>query len=77
MRQRYKTRYPDTDSSKFKTVRLFNVGDETMCEATTVDGVTENFNWGRKNQRETVRNNMVKDCAIIVDEGATRGWDYE
>ena len=70
--------YSTSYYTKFKKVSLAASGPIVLCQAITVDGVTENFCWTRKSDRDLVKNNTLPDAEIIVapNVSADRGWDY-
>lgn len=70
------TEYGGNYYTKFKKVELISNGIITLCQATTIDGVAENFCWDSKKQRDIVRNNTLPDAEIIVGKSVTKGWDY-
>ena len=72
-----KNKYPNTYYTKFKKAHIVTNGFITLCKATTVDGVEEIFNWGKKSDRDIVRNNALPDIEIIVAKDVTKGWDYD
>ena len=73
-KQNYITSY----YTKFKKVSLAASGPIVLCQATTIDGVTENFCWTRKSDRDLVKNNTLPDAEIVVAPNvpADRGWNY-
>lgn len=64
--------------TKFKKVSLAASGPIVLCQAVTVDGVTENFCWTRESDRNLVKNNTLPDAEIVVAPNvpADRGWNY-
>ena len=72
-----KSAYPNTYYTKFKKIHLVSNGFITLCEAITIDGVEEYFQWDRKNNRDLIRANTLSDAEIVIDKGVTKGWDYD
>lgn len=64
---------------QFIEVRIEKKGAMITCKAKTEDGVTENFIWNRKNQRNTVHTNAAPNVKVIVDSNvpANCGWDWD
>ena len=65
--------------TQFVTIHIEKRGSMTVCRATTVDGVTENYIWDRKSHRNTVRLNTSPRARIIVADNvpANQGWDWD
>ena len=64
--------------TEFKKIELVAEGSIVTCKATTVDGVTELYDWSRQSKREFVRNNCISNVEVIVDPSVPKcmGWDY-
>ena len=64
--------------TKFSKVHLAAHGPIVLCQVTTVDGVTENFSWNKKSNRDLIKNNVTKDVEIIVEKNVPedKGWNY-
>ena len=70
--------YPNMYYTKFTKVHLAAYGSIVLCQATTIDGVTENFSWNKKSHRDLVKANMTEDVEIIVEKNVPedKGWNY-
>ena len=64
--------------TKFKKVHLAASGPIVLCQATTVDGVTETFSWNKRSDRDLVKANVLPDAEIYVESNVPddKGWDY-
>ena len=73
-----KKSYSTSYYAKFKKVSLAASGPIVLCQAVTVDGVTENFCWTKKSDRDLVKSNTLSDAEIVVAPNVPtdRGWDY-
>lgn len=66
-------------NTKFVKIKISKKGSMIVCEATTEDGVTENYIWSRKSHRQEVHTNTIATAKINVDNDVPegKGWDWD